>query len=198
MVVSKKPEMLRTAATWIKRLDHADTERTSVHVYQVKYGDARQIARVLNDMFTGGSSSSNLLDSPDNQLAPGSGTSTTSSGFAMNSNPSTGSNPSASTSGFGTNGFGGQGGSGSGGLGAATGPGARGAKVNGADALDAGRGASSGNGQPLLQDVRITPDAVNNTLLIYADQANYRSSRPPCCRSTSRSFRSRSMRRLPR
>ena len=26
----------------------------------------------------------------------------------------------------------------------------------------------------MLQDVRITPDAVNNTLLIYADQANYR------------------------
>ena len=64
--------MLRTAATWIKRLDHADTARTSVHVYQVKYGEAKQIARVLTDMFIGGSSSS-LLDSPDNQIAPGSG-----------------------------------------------------------------------------------------------------------------------------
>ena len=41
MVVSKRPEMLRTAATWIKRLDRADTARTSVHVYQVKYGDAQ-------------------------------------------------------------------------------------------------------------------------------------------------------------
>ena len=40
-------------------------------------------------------------------------------------------------------------------------------------ALDSGRGAG-GNGQPVLQDVRITPDTVNNTLLIYADQANYR------------------------
>jgi general secretion pathway protein D len=167
MVVSKRPEMLRTAATWIKRLDHADTARTSVHVYQVKYGDARQIARVLTDMFIGGSSS-NLLDSPDSQLAPGSGASTTSSGFAMNNNSSNnGSAPST------TNGFGTQGGPG---LGGATGLGARGAKANGggADALDAGHGAGSGNGQPLLQDVRITPDVVNNTLLIYADQANYR------------------------
>ena len=34
--------------------------------------------------------------------------------------------------------------------------------------------SSGGNGQPLLQDVRITPDIVNNTLLIYADQGNYR------------------------
>ena len=33
---------------------------------------------------------------------------------------------------------------------------------------------SGGSGQPLLQGVRITPDIVNNTLLIYADQANYR------------------------
>ncbi len=71
MVVSKRPEMLRTAATWIKRLDQADTERTSVHVYQVKYGDARQIARVLTDMFIGGSGSS-LLDSAADQVAPGS------------------------------------------------------------------------------------------------------------------------------
>jgi general secretion pathway protein D len=169
MVVTKRPEMLRTAATWIKRLDHADTARTSVHVYQVKYGDARQIARVLTDMFIGGSSS-NLLDSPDSQLAPGSGTSTTSSGFALNNNSNNnGGAPST------MNGFGAQGGSGPG-LGGASGLGARGAKANGggADALDAGHGAGSGNGQPLLQDVRITPDVVNNTLLIYADQANYR------------------------
>ena len=62
MVVTRKPEMLRTAATWIKRLDRADTARTTVHVYRVKYGEARQIARVLTDMFIGGSSS-NLLDS---------------------------------------------------------------------------------------------------------------------------------------
>ena len=37
----------------------------------MKYGDARQIAKVLSDMFVGGSQTS--LDGPDNQLAPGSG-----------------------------------------------------------------------------------------------------------------------------
>ena len=65
--------MLHTVENWIKRLDRSDTTRTSVHVYKVKYGDAKQIARVLTDMFGGGSSSS-LLDSPENQIAPGSGT----------------------------------------------------------------------------------------------------------------------------
>jgi general secretion pathway protein D len=172
MVVSKRPEMLRTAAIWIKRLDRADTERTSVHVYRVKYGDARQIAKVLTDMFIGGSSSA-LLDSPDNQLAPGSGSSATSSADRLSANGNASSN---------TNGFGSPGGLGSG-SGSSSGFGTQSAGMNGGKAgangggtgaLDSGRGSSSGNGQPILQDVRITPDTVNNALLIYADQANYR------------------------
>jgi len=170
MVITKKPEMLRTAATWIKRLDRADTARTGVHVYRVKYGDARQIARVLTDMFLGGSSS-NLLDSPDNQLAPGSGTSATSSTDRLSLNA----NVSQGNTSQGMNGFSARGGSATG---STTGFGAPAAGTNtstntsGNNTLDSGRGA--GGGQPMLQDVRITADAVNNSLLIYADQANYR------------------------
>src|SRR6185437_702458 len=151
MVVTKRPEMLRTAAMWIKRLDHADTERTAVHVYQVKYGDAKQMAKVLNDMFLGGSSSS-LLDSANNQLAPGSGSSSTSSADRLSAN---GSSPSTTNSGLGSSpasspsgnsGFGTQG-SGSG----------LANHGNAGAALDAGHGAGSGNGQPVLQgEVRIT------------------------------------------
>jgi general secretion pathway protein D len=166
MVVSKRPEMLRTAATWIKRLDRADTARTSVHVYHVKYGDARQIARVLTDMFLGGSGASGLLDSADNQVAPGSGTSTTSSAdrLSLNGNgPASAAGSFAARGGTGTmpGGFGSQGANAAG-------------KNTGA--LDSGQGAATttGSGQPVLQDVRITPDATNNSLLIYADQANYR------------------------
>jgi general secretion pathway protein D len=169
MVVTKKPEMLRTAATWIKRLDRADTARTAVHVYRVKYGDARQIARVLTDMFLGGGSS-NLLDSADNQVAPGSGMSSTSSTdrLSLNANSSQGTSQ-------GMSGFAGRGGSATGGS-----PGGFGvqtantnAGTGGNNALDSGR-SGGGSGQPMLQDVRITADAVNNSLLIYADQANYR------------------------
>src|SRR6201996_2517684 len=101
MVVSKRPDMLRTAATWIKRLDREDTARTTVHVYRVKYGEARQIARLLTDMFIG-SSSSSLLDSADSQIAPGSGTSATSSLDRLGVN---GNSPSAG-GGFGGNNFG--------------------------------------------------------------------------------------------
>ncbi|MHC2467620.1 type II secretion system secretin GspD [Bradyrhizobium embrapense] len=170
LVVTKKPDMLHTAATWIKRLDRNDTARTSVHVYRVKYGDARQIARVLTDMFLGGSSG-NLLDSADSQLAPGSGTSSTSSvadrlSLNNNSNSSMGGFASRGTSGTGATG------QGFGAGGQANNPNNQGQGNNAA--LDSGRGASSASGQPVMQDVRITPDVVNNNLLIYADQANYR------------------------
>jgi general secretion pathway protein D len=164
MVVSKRPDMLRTAATWIKRLDREDTARTTVHVYRVKYGEARQIARLLTDMFIGGSSSS-LLDSADSQIAPGSGTSATSSGDRLSLSPN-GSSSTTTNNGFGSRN--------TSGTGSGTGSGTQAAGAAGGNgALDSGRGSSSGNNQPLLQDVRITPDVVNNTLLIYADQANY-------------------------
>ncbi|WP_375787156.1 type II secretion system secretin GspD [Bradyrhizobium sp. Pha-3] len=175
LVVTKKPDMLHTAATWIKRLDRNDTARTSVHVYRVKYGDARQIARVLTDMFLGGSSG-NLLDSADSQLAPGSGTSSTSSvADRLSANGNLGSNSNS----FASRGTSGTGATGQG-LGQGFGAGGQANNPNQGQgnnaALDSGRGASSGsgNGQPVMQDVRITPDAVNNNLLIYADQANYR------------------------
>ena len=165
LVVSKKPALLRTAATWIKRLDRADNTRTSVHVYRVKYGDAKQIARVLNEMFGGGSSSGSLLDSAENQVAPGSGLTaglTASDRSSLNNNNSN--NPGASAGGFGArtpsagnSGFG------------ATPAGAPGGNLGQLD-----KGGGSGGGQPLLQNVRITADTVNNSLLIYADQGNYR------------------------
>jgi general secretion pathway protein D len=77
MVVTRKPELLKTAATWINRLDRSDTAGTGVKVYRVRYGDARQMARLLTDMFVGSTSSG--LDSPTNQLAPDSGVTTMSS-----------------------------------------------------------------------------------------------------------------------
>src|SRR3984885_5786680 len=167
MVVTKKPALLRTVETWIKRLDRSDSTRTSVHVYKVKYGDAKQIARVLTDMFGGGSSNSSLLDSADNQIAPGSGTSASGSGsFGNNGNSSGDTNGSNSSSQQPGNGFGSR-------LGTAFGGPQGGANGGNLGQLDKGNGAGSG-GPPPLQNVRITPALVNNSLLIYADQGNYR------------------------
>ena len=166
LVVSRKPALLHTAATWIRRLDHADTARTSVHVYRVRYGEARQIARVLTDMFIGGSTAS--LDNADNQVAPGSGAAATASldrlslnsqgqsqigGFASRT---PGGMTSSATSAFGQPQAGASNPTGSGGP------------------LDKGSAGAGSSGQPLMQGVRITADVVNNSLLIYADQGNYK------------------------
>src|SRR5215216_3760409 len=80
LVVTRKPELLRTASTWITRLDTSDTANIGVRVYRVRYGDAKQIAGLLNDIFVG--RGGGTFDSPSNQLAPGSGTTTVSSGGA--------------------------------------------------------------------------------------------------------------------
>jgi general secretion pathway protein D len=163
LVVSRKPALLHTAATWIRRLDHADTARNSVHVYRVKYGEARQIARVLTEMFIGGSSAS--LDGADNQLAPGSGSASTSSADRLSLNA----NSASPTNGFAPRSPSGTAPGGASGFGQSQPANGNPSPVGALDARSAG-----GTGQPLLQGVRITPDIVNNTLLIYADQGSYR------------------------
>ncbi len=174
MVVTKKPALLHTVETWIRRLDRSDSTRTSVHVYKVKYGDAKQIARVLTDMFGGGSSGS-LLDSPDNQVAPGSGSSSVGDRLSLNSNnnnnnSASGSSSSSSSSSQAGSNFGSRNNSS---FGSGFGGNSGGASGGNLGQLDKGNGAGSG-GPPLLQNVRITPDVVNNSLLIYADQGNYK------------------------
>jgi general secretion pathway protein D len=163
MVVSRKPALLQTAATWIRRLDRADSERTSVHVYRIRYGDAKQLAKVLSDMFIGSSSSS--IDSAENQIAPGSGGTAASVAdrLSFNSNPM-GSTSSATSSGR---------------LGSSNAlrpdstVAAESSPSNTSGSLSRGAGGGGG-GQPITPNVRITPDAINNALLIYADRENYR------------------------
>ena len=160
MVITRKPALLPTAETWIKRLDLANTSKNTVHVYRIKYGEARQIARVLTEMFIGSSvGADNASDTSSGQLAPGSGASTSSSmdrlsaGGSLSQPGGLASQQPATTSLVANRGFGGA-------------PPA--AVINDAPQRSASAGKS------ILEGVRITPDTVNNTLLIYADQENYR------------------------
>ncbi len=157
LVVSRKPDLLRTAATWISRLDRADTT-TAVRVYRMRYGEAKQAAKLLNELFVGGSSTG--LDQATSQIAPGSGVSVTSSDDSNSDNSSSsqrlgveqrlGLSPTGSTAGEAS--------------------GAE-ADLTAGDAL--GPSGQAGAGAP-LPSVRIAADAVNNTLLIYASQEQYR------------------------
>src|SRR5262249_13137883 len=71
LVVARKVELLKIAANWITRLDSVDSEAAGVRVYRLRYGEARQTARVLNDIFVGGASAS--PGSPARHIAPGPG-----------------------------------------------------------------------------------------------------------------------------
>src|SRR5262249_19893979 len=142
-------------------------------VYRVRYGEARQLAILLNDIFTGRQASG--LDAATNQLAPGAGsTLSTSSALAPGSpGAQIGQQPPAQTrvgeTGIGTAGT------------LQTGPGGRtgaalpGSSIFGQTGTPSLGGLGTGTGGPaILPGVRITADVANNSLLIYANQENYR------------------------
>ncbi|WP_248882154.1 type II secretion system secretin GspD [Bradyrhizobium japonicum] len=182
LAVTRKPELLNRVETWIRRLDTTNTGRSAVHVYRVKFGDARQIARVLNDVFGSGSSSGSSaspLDSPGGQVAPGSGLASSSSGGSALSRLSA--SPNQSSSGFGSNSGGraASAGAGDASTGNQAAYGSSSASQGGGSLFDnSATGQNSGRGGAgpgnVLDGVRITADSVNNTLLIYASQEQYR------------------------
>jgi general secretion pathway protein D len=180
LVVASKPELLRTAARWISRLDEPSTSSASVKVYKVRYGDAKQIAQLLQQIFVtnGGAVSA---ESPTNEIAPGSGvkamtaadkltgglsglTSGTSSGLTGGAGASPNSNGPAG---------------GAGGGGAAGGIQRTAAQQFGgvpvatlnSELSALGQGGSGG---PQLPDVRITADVLNNSVLIYSRPDEYK------------------------
>jgi general secretion pathway protein D len=196
LVVTKKPNLLREAATWISRLDKANNAGASVRVYHLRYADARQVAKVLGDLF---GSRSQGLDSAANQIAPGAGVNTlssdqlTSSGGASSPftlNPPSGLGQSSGGGGGGVGGAGGglastgsplgsspQGLGSSGGLGGSTSSGL-GGQLGAAGGQGQGFGLGQGQGQGQVginvPGLRIAADVANNSLLIYANQENYR------------------------
>ncbi|MFG1481226.1 secretin N-terminal domain-containing protein, partial [Xanthobacter sp. V4C-4] len=150
MVVARRPELLRTAATWIERLDRSDST-VGVRVYRLRYGDARQMAKVLNELFIGGAGAGGL-DQAASQVAPGAGAvaSGGGAGGGLTVQQRLGLSPPAAAAG--------------------------GESAGGEDGAGASpRGAAAGAGTgAVLPGVRITADAINNSLLIFASQENYR------------------------
>jgi len=175
LVVARKQELLKRVATWIERLDKSGGAGTDVKVYRMRYGDARQVAKLLNEMFLGSSASE--LDSPTNELSPGGGMVASSSAkstfgsaqqsTALTQTPSAGGLQQTSTSATSNS---------------ASQPNTFDARFSGqrvagpptwASGSATSSAAASGAATPLLPNVRISADAVNNDLLIYANQESY-------------------------
>ena len=173
LVVTRKPEFLNRVGTWIARLDKSGGAGTGVKVYRMRYGDARQVAALLNDMFIGNASTG--VDSPSNQLIPG-------GGMTASSNPASnfgGVQQSAAAPAAATNGGSQQSASSSpasfGSRFADAASGRFSSNAVGSPGTRAGTSSAAGvPGTALLSNVKIAADPINNALLIYANQENYR------------------------
>jgi general secretion pathway protein D len=154
LVVTRKPELLRTVSAWITRLDKSGSAGTSVKVYRMRYGDARQVAELLNGIFTGNSSSG--LDTPSNQLVPGGSSLASTRAPTQNGGAATNGSPQPASGSFDER--------------FADATGGKLAQSTSSSVYSPGGGAGA---TPILSGVRIAADSVNNAVLIYANQENY-------------------------
>jgi general secretion pathway protein D len=151
LVVASKPQLLRAASLWISRLDKSAVASTGVKVYRVKYGDAKQMAALLSNIFTSGTAAS--LESPSNQIAPSSGATTLSTVERLTGGPrQNGNEPPAAQPGQGAEAA---------------------AAISTAGTLGPLGAGGSGAGSS-LPGVRITADVANNSILVYANEEDYR------------------------
>jgi general secretion pathway protein D len=180
MVVTKNPELLKQTTQWVERLDRSDNSGTAVRSYRLKYGNAAQIAKILNNIFVNESGTGNG-NTPANQIAPG----TTTAQSRLDSLTGTHN----SGTGAGTTTIGSSTGSVSGQSGGSFGAGSSGGTPlaaafksfsNHGDADGSGGGGfggapSGGSAQKgMFENVRITADTINNAVVVYSNQEDYR------------------------
>ena len=167
LVVASKPELLRTASLWISRLDKSAVASTGVKVYRVKYGDARQMA-ALADQYVHRRRRRGPRIALQSDRAQFRGDQLVDDGSADGGWGKTGNaqretrrrGPAARVRGPGS------------------GPAEAAAAISTAGTLGpSGRGRRRwrrGGGNVPLPDVRITADVANNSVLIYANEEEYR------------------------
>lgn len=170
LVVTQKPEYLRKVSVWISRLDRSDTQGTNLKVYSLRYGSARAVTALLNEIIAGRSpgAASTAPDSAAGQVAPGAGLSASSSGDSdAIKRLSAGGQDTAGTGTFAASGAPAQG--------ARPGAGGQTGRTGDNNSLGAfGNVASPTVGNSgALQNVRITADVTNNSILVYANQESH-------------------------
>jgi general secretion pathway protein D len=174
LVVSQRPEYLKRAGTWIARLDRSDTEGVNLKAYPLRYGSAKQITALLNEMLTGrGAGGGTSLENETSQISPGSGISVSSSGA--------GTGPMAQLSALPTAASGAPPPAAAPSLNIRAAPAAGGTAGAAGTAAnpDESSGLAGANGRPaggsgVLPNVRITADVANNAVLVYANQESQR------------------------
>src|SRR5216684_3635950 len=164
MVVTKNPKLLAQTTQWVHRLDRSDTTGTTLRTFRLKNGNATQVAKILNDIFVGQRSGA-TADGATRQIAPGVDSSQSrldsldrgsSSGSAGASTGSGSDNHSSSPIAAAFESFSDR-------------------KSGEADSSGSSSAASGGNvPRGTFQNMRITADAANNSIVVYSNQEDYR------------------------
>jgi general secretion pathway protein D len=157
MVVTKNPKLLAQTTQWVNRLDRSDTTGTTLRTFRLKNGNATQVAKILSEIFVG---SGGTADAATKQIAPG-----VESGQSRLDSVDRGSSG-----------------------GSATAPGSN-SDNRSANPIAAAfesfsdrknsetdTSATSGGNVPRgrFQNMRITADAANNSIVVYSNQEDYR------------------------
>ena len=164
MVVTKNPKLLAQTTQWVNRLDRSDTTGTTLRTFRLKNGNATQVAKILNDLFVG-QRSGGTADAATKQIAPGVESAQSrldsvdrgsSGGSAATSAGSSSDNRSANPIAAAFESFS--------------------DRKNSETDASGGSSAASGGNVPrgTFQNMRITADAANNSIVVYSNQEDYR------------------------
>jgi general secretion pathway protein D len=173
MVVTKSAQTLERVTTWVRRLDRSDADGNMLRAYRLHYGNAKQVAKILNDIFVGRSGT--VAETPGGQIAPGVTSAQSrldalgSGGFQRGTTRGATSASSGADQGVGTSATGGR----TGGPIAAAFESFAGRR-NGEDDANNSALASGNIGRGLFQNVRISADEGNNSIAIYSNQEDFR------------------------
>ena len=164
MVVTKNPKLLAQTTQWVHRLDRSDTTGTTLRTFRLKNGNATQVAKILNDIFVGQRSGGGA-DAATKQIAPGVESAQSrldsldrgsSSGSAATTAGGSSDNRGASPIAAAFESFSDR-------------------KSGEADSSGSSSTASGGNvPRGTFQNMRITADAANNSIVVYSNQEDYR------------------------
>jgi len=176
MAVARNAKTLERVTTWVSRLDRENMTSSTVRIYRLEHGSAPKIAKILNDIFVGkGGGGGNASDTAAaSQVAPGTNASQ-SKLDSIGQNLSMGGGNGSGSNGSGTSS------SGTGGAQLTSSLSNSSSAASFSDFADAASGKkgdadSSGGSLPrgVFQNVRITADTGNNSIIIYSNQEDYR------------------------
>jgi len=142
LVVANSRDLLQRAGTWVQRLDRLDASASNLRVYQARHVNAERLAEMVNDIFADGVAASGGSEDPSSQFPP-------------EASPTI-QEASARATAMGRN------------LDQRMGEGTGERAAGGATTNGFGQSETSGSSSVGWDDVRITANADNNTLLIYA------------------------------